>query len=132
MKRMASILTGVVALGVSLWSNHASADTHTSDGTTSSTIFPPGAFLLQAMGLLIVVACVLGALKLYNVIRGGRVGGAWLWMLLAFTAFALGQLILFGGQLGVIPILLVWVDALQLISLAFFLIGITQLRKLLA
>lgn len=131
MKRMATILTGMVALGVGLWSNSAWADTPTSGGATSS-IFPPGAFLLQSMALLIVVACVLGAMKLYNAIRGGRVGAAWLWMLLAFTAFALGQLILFGGQLGVIPVLMIWVDALQLISLALFLIGITQLRKLLA
>jgi hypothetical protein len=125
------MLTGLVALGLGLWSVPAWADAHTSDGSAAS-IFPPGAFLLQAMALLIVVACVLGALKLYNAIRGGRIGGAWLWMLVAFTAFAVGQLILFGGQLGVIPMLLVWVDALRLISLALFFIGITQLRKLLA
>lgn len=131
MKRIVSILTGMLALGVGLWSNPVWADTNTSNGASGS-IFPPGAFLLQAMCLLIVVACVLGALKLYHAIRGGRVGSAWLWMLVAFTAFALGQLILFGGQLGVIPMLLIWVDALQLIALALFLIGITQLRKLLA
>jgi hypothetical protein len=97
-----------------------------------SPIFPPGSFLLQAMSVLIVIACVLAALKFYTSIRGGRVGRGWMWVFCGFLVFAGAQLLLFGGQLGVLPLLLIWVDALRVVSLLLFFVGINQLRKIMA
>jgi hypothetical protein len=107
----------------------ASADTA---GTTNMSVSPPGSFLLQSLSLLIVIACVLAAFKFYSSIRGGRVGRGWLWVFCGFLVFTGGQLLQFGGQLGVLPLLVIWVDALRVVSLLLFFVGINQLRKVMA
>ncbi len=109
----------------------ALADTPGTPNTDSST-FPPGSFLLQAIALLIVIACVLASMKFYSSIRGGRVGRGWMWVFCGFLVFAGAQLLLFGGQLGVLPLLIIWVDALRVVSLLLFFVGINQLRKIMA
>lgn len=100
--------------------------------TPDTTAFPPGSFLLQAISVLVVIACVLAALKFYSSIRGGRIGRGWMWIFCGFLVFAGAQLLLFGGQLGVLPLLLIWVDALRVVSLLLFFVGINQLRKIMA
>ena len=106
----------------------AVADTAATDSST----FPPGSFLLQAIALLIVIACVLASMKFYSSIRGGRVGRGWMWVLCGFLVFTGAQLLLFGGQLGVLPLLIIWVDTLRVVSLLLFFVGINQLRKIMA
>lgn len=105
-----------------------------SPGSTSAdgSSFPPGSFLLQAVALLIIIACVLAAYKFYMSIKGGRVGQGWMWVFCGLLVFAGAQLLLFGGQLGVLPLLIIWVDVLKVVSLLLFFVGINQLRKILA
>jgi hypothetical protein len=102
--------------------------TSSSDGLA----YPPGSFLLQAVALLIIIACVLAAFKFYTSIKGGRVGRGWMWVFCGLMVFAGAQLLLFGGQLGVLPLLIIWVDVLKVISLLLFFVGINQLRKIMA
>lgn len=94
--------------------------------------FPPGSFLLQSVALLIIIACVLAAFKFYTSIKGGRVARGWMWVFCGFLVFAAAQLLLFGGQLGVLPLLVMWVDTLKVVSLLLFFVGINQLRKIMA
>ena len=105
-----------------------SPPTSSSDGLA----FPPGSFLLQAVALLIIIACVLAAFKFYTSIKGGRVGRGWMWVFCGLMVFAGAQLLLFGGQLGVLPLLIIWVDVLKVVSLLLFFVGINQLRKIMA
>jgi hypothetical protein len=100
--------------------------------TSSSSPFPPGSFLLQAVALLIIIACVLAGFKFYTSIKGGRVGQGWMWVFCGLVVFAAAQLLLFGGQLGVLPLLIIWVDVLKVVSLLLFFVGINQLRKIMA
>lgn len=93
-----------------------------------------GSLFLESMALLVIGACLLAAAKLYRNIRRGKLGRSWLWFLLAFGVLGIAQLLLFGGQLGVVPS---WggglgVDALRLLSLLLLLVGVTRFRKLLA
>ncbi len=106
--------------------------THADTVGTDPSVFPPGSFLMQALSLLIVIACVLAAYKFYSSIRGGRVGRGWLWVFCGFLVFTTAQLLQFGGQLGVLPLLIIWVDALRVVSLLLFFVGINQLRKIMA
>jgi hypothetical protein len=99
---------------------------------SASSPFPPGSFLLQAVALLIIIACVLAAFKFYTSIKGGRVGQGWMWVFCGLVVFAAAQLLLFGGQLGVLPLLIIWVDVLKVVSLLLFFVGINQLRKIMA
>lgn len=100
--------------------------------TSESSSFPPGTLLLQAVALLIILACVLAAFKFYTSIKGGRVGQGWMWVSCGLVVFAGAQLLLFGGQLGVLPLLVIWVDVLKVVSLLLFFVGINQLRKIMA
>lgn len=109
----------------------ASADTAVT-GSSDGSSFPPGSFLLQAVALLIIIACVLAAFKFYLSIKGGRVGQGWMWVFCGLLVFAGAQLLLFGGQLGVLPLLVIWVDVLKVVSLLLFFVGINQLRKIMA
>ena len=94
--------------------------------------FPQGSFLLAALALVVIFACLLAAVKLYAAIRGGRLGRGWSWFVLGFAAFGVAQLLLCCGQVGLIPVWFVWVDAIRLASLALLLVGVSRLRKLLA
>lgn len=106
-------------------------DTQT-DGTSGGASFPPGSFLLQSLALLIIIACVLAAFKFYTSIKGGRVARGWMWVFCGFLVFAAAQMLLFAGQLGVLPLLVMWVDSLKVVSLLLFFVGINQLRKIMA
>lgn len=99
---------------------------------SEGSAFPPGSFLLQVVALLIIIACVLAAFKFYMSIKGGRVGQGWMWVFCGLLVFAGAQLLLLGGQLGVLPLLIVWVDVLKVVSLLLFFVGINQLRKIMA
>ncbi len=107
------------------------ADSPVSSSTDESA-FPPGSFLLQAIALVIIIACVLADFKFYTSIKGGRVGRGWMWVFCGFLVFAGAQMLLFGGQLGVLPLLVMWVDVLKVVSLLLFFVGINQLRKIMA
>ena len=107
------------------------ADTQSASGS-SGTSSTPGSFLLQAVALLIIIACVLAAFKFYMSIKGGRVAQGWMWVFCGLVVFASAQLLLFGGQLGVLPLLVIWVDVLRVVSLLLFFVGINQLRKIMA
>jgi len=122
------IMTGLASLFRAVT---ASADTPVSANSTSSP-FPPGSFLLQSVALLIIIACVLAGFKFYTSIKGGRVGQGWMWVFCGLVVFAGAQLLLFGGQLGVLPLLIIWVDVLKVVSLLLFFVGINQLRKIMA
>lgn len=129
MKSLLRLMTAVAAIVIG--AGHALADTQTA-GTGSSTTFPPGSFLLQSVALLIIIACVLAAFKFYTSIKGGRVARGWMWVFCGFLVFAGAQMLLFAGQLGVLPLFEMWVDALKVISLLLFFVGINQLRKIMA
>lgn len=129
MKSIRRLLTAMMAAAA--FAASALADTPGSTGSEASTL-PSGSFLLQAIALLVVIACVLAAMKFYTSIRGGRVGRGWLWVFCGFLVFAVAQLLLFAGQLGVLPLLVMWVDALRVVSLLLFFVGINQLRKIMA
>lgn len=101
-------------------------------GNSEGSTFPPESFLLQAVALLIIIACVLAAFKFYMSIKGGRVGQGWMWVFCGLMVFAGAQLLLLGGQLGVLPLLIIWVDVLKVVSLLLFFVGINQLRKIMA
>lgn len=93
-----------------------------------------GSLFLESIALLVIGACLLVAAKLYRTIRRGKLGRSWLWFLLGFGVLGVAQLLLFGGQLGVVPS---WggglgVDALRLLSLVLLFVGVTRFRKLLA
>jgi hypothetical protein len=100
--------------------------------SSQETSLSSGSFLLQAVGLLVIVACVLVSFKFYMSIKGGRVGQGWMWVFCGLLVFAGAQLLLLGGQLGVVPLLVIWVDALKVVSLLLFFVGINQLRKIMA
>ena len=129
MKSIRLYLAGCLAVAVDAMT--ALADSPVSTGTDGSP-FPPGSFLLQAVALLIIIACVLAAFKFYTSIKGGRVGQGWLWVFFGLLVFAGAQLLLFGGQLGVLPLLIIWVDVLKVVSLLLFFVGINRLRKIMA
>jgi hypothetical protein len=115
------------AAGAVLATGQAVADTQ-----ASGSAVPPGSFLLQSVALLIVIACVLAAFKFYTSIKGGRVARGWMWVFCGFLVFAGAQMLLFAGQLGVLPLFEMWVDALKVVSLLLFFVGINQLRKIMA
>ncbi len=129
MKSLLRLLTAVTAIVIG--AGHSFADTQTA-GAGSSATYPPGSFLLQSVALLIIIACVLAAFKFHNSIKGGRVARGWMWVFCGFLVFAAAQLLLFGGQLGVLPLLVMWVDTLKVVSLLLFFVGINQLRKIMA
>lgn len=129
MKSLLRLLTAVTAIVIG--AGHSFADTQTA-GVGSSATYPPGSFLLQSVALLIIIACVLAAFKFHNSIKGGRVARGWMWVFCGFLVFAAAQLLLFGGQLGVLPLLVMWVDTLKVVSLLLFFVGINQLRKIMA
>lgn len=120
------------SLSALLFTSASTATAFADTAGTDSPAFPPGSFLLQAIALLIILACVLASVKFYSSIRGGRVGRGWLWVLCGFLVFAAAQLLLFGGQLGVLPLLIIWVDTMRVVSLLLFFVGINQLRKIMA
>jgi hypothetical protein len=122
------IAHAIFLIGTPLSGSHPGAPMTESGGQS----FPPGSFLLGAIALLVVFACLLAAIKVYSAIRGGRMGRGWLWLLLGFTGLGGAQLLLFIGQVGLVPLWLVWVDALRLMSLLLLLIGVSRIRKLLA
>ncbi len=101
----------------------------TSGGATSTS---PGSFLLHSVTLLILVACVLASFKFYTSIKGGRVASGWMWVFCGFLVFTCSQMFLFAGQLGVLPLMLLWVDVGRVVSLLLFFVGINQLRKIMA
>lgn len=129
MKSMLHALVATVA--VALIPVIAIADSPAANADGGAT-FPPGSFLLQSVALLIIIACVLAAFKFYTSIKGGRVARGWMWVFCGFLVFAAAQLLLFGGQLGVLPLLVMWVDTLKVVSLLLFFVGINQLRKIMA
>ena len=129
MKSMLHALFATVA--VALIPVSAIADSPAANAEGGGT-FPPGSFLLQSVALLIIIACVLAAFKFYTSIKGGRVARGWMWVFCGFLVFAAAQLLLFGGQLGVLPLLVMWVDTLKVVSLLLFFVGINQLRKIMA
>jgi hypothetical protein len=122
------ILRAIFLIGSLLSGSRAGAQTT----GTESVPFPPGSFLLGAIALLVVFACLLAAFKVYSAIRGGKLGRGWVWLLLGFATLGGAQLLLFIGQVGIIPLWPVWVDALRLVSLLLLLVGVSQIRKLLA
>ena len=128
--KFVSILT-IVALGLLLSAATGVAQT-ADEAEVTEAVFPPGSMLVQSLALLLIIACVLTGYRFYNAIRGGRLARGWLWVFFGLVAFACSQLLLFGSQLGVLPLLLIWVDALRLVSLTFFFVGIGHLRKMLA
>ncbi|MEW5701876.1 MAG: hypothetical protein AB1792_06570 [Candidatus Zixiibacteriota bacterium] len=99
---------------------------------SGDTALPPGSFLLGALALLVVFACLLAAFKVHTAIRGGRLGQGWLFLTFGFTVLGSAQLLLFIGQVGLVPLWLVWVDALRVVSLLLLLIGVSRIRKVLA
>lgn len=121
----------VVCLAITATAATVFADSPVASANEGSA-FPPGSFLLQAVALLIIIACVLAAFKFYMSIKGGRVGQGWMWVFCGLMVFAGAQLLLFGGQLGVLPLLIIWVDVLKVVSLLLFFVGINQLRKIMA
>lgn len=129
MKSLLGFLTVVAAIVIG--AGHALADTQAA-GTGSGATTQPGSFLLQSVALLIIIACVLAAFKFHNSIKGGRVARGWMWVFCGFLVLAAAQMLLFAGQLGVLPLLVMWVDALRVVSLLLFFVGINQLRKIMA
>lgn len=107
------------------------ADSQGAAGSEGGTL-PPSSFILQAVALLILLACVLAAAKFYSSVKGGRVARGWMWVLCGFLVFAGAQVLLFGGQLGFLPLLVTIVDAMRVVSLLLFFVGINQLRKVVA
>lgn len=129
MKSIRELLAACFAVAINAMT--ALAETPVSTGTGESS-FPPGSFLLQAVALLIIIACVLAGFRFYMSIKGGRVGQGWMWVFCGLLVFAAAQMLLFGGQLGVLPLLIIWVDVLKVVSLLLFFVGINQLRKIMA
>lgn len=104
----------------------------TSDDVAAAAGSSQGSTVLQAATLLVVVACLFAAVRLHSAIRGGRVAQGWMWVLAGLLVFAVGQTLLFAGQLGFLPLGTIWIEALRIISLLLFFVGINQLRKIMA
>lgn len=92
----------------------------------------PGSFILDSIALLVVFAVILITFKIYRSIRGGRAGNSWLWLLIGFSVWSIGQSAYFFGQLGIISHWGIWVQALQVVALLLVLIGVMRFRKLFA
>ena len=127
--KLLRVFTPAVGFLLTATSGHAQT---TGGADATATAYPPGSLLVESLALLVVVACVLTGYRFYNAIRGGRLARGWLWVFFGLVAFAFAQLLLCGGQLGILPLLFLWVDALRLVSLTLVFVGIGHLRKVLA
>jgi len=91
-----------------------------------------GSVLCESAALLVILAVLLVSAKVYLALRGGKVGKSWLWVLSGFGVWGLGQVIFFCGELGVMPRIGFWTDAIQVSALVLLFVGITRFRKLFA
>jgi hypothetical protein len=98
----------------------------------ASTSSVQGSLLMQSIAFLMLIGCTLAAVRFYSAIRGGRVGRGWLWIMWGFTVFAMSQLLILTGHFGFFAVPALWVDALRVVSLVLFFLGINQMRKVLA
>jgi hypothetical protein len=107
---------------------------HSSSGQTDQVAnvgFSIGSLLLWVLVLLVLVACVMTALKIYMAIRGGKIAQGWIWFVAGFGLLGLAQLVLIATQLGMLPVSQLWTDTLRAGAVIVLLIGAGRLRKLL-
>ncbi len=116
-----------IALGVQ--SAVRPSDVHVAGADTLG--IPIGSVLIGVLLLLVVIACLYTALKIYVAMRGGKIARGWFWLVSGFGLLGFAQLLLVTSQMGVAPISVTWVDALRVVALVFVLLGVGRIRKLL-
>lgn len=127
MKPLLQLLT-ITAIAIA---TPAFADSPTTAVEASTSNFQ-GSLLMQSIAFLMLVGCTMAAVRFYTAIRGGRVGRGWLWIMWGFTVFATSQSLVLTGHFGVLTLPELWIDALRVVSLLLFFLGINQMRKVLA
>lgn len=113
------------ALGTAVRSSGGQTDPATSVG------FSLGSMLLWVLVLLVLIACVMTAFRIYVAIRGGKIAQGWLWFVVGFGLLGLAQLVLIASQLSILPVSQLWTDTLRAGAVVVLLIGAGRLRKLL-
>jgi len=93
--------------------------------------FSLGSLLLCVLMLLVLAGCAMAAFKIYMAIRGGKIAQGWLWFVVGFSLLGTAELFMVAAQLRIVPVSLVWIDALRAVAVVVLLIGTGRLRKLL-
>lgn len=105
--------------------------TGTPAGQSGASGFSLGALVLGVLTVLVLVACIMTAFKIYVAIRGGKIAQGWLLFVVGFGLLALAQLILLASQVSILPASMTLTDSLRAIALIAILVGAGRLRKLL-
>ena len=106
----------------------------TSEAHTAEAVpleIPVGSVLLGLLSLLVVLACLYMAFKIYVSLRGGKIAQGWLWFASGFGLLGLAQLLLVTSQVGLVTVSTIWVDLIRICALVFVLFGAGRIRKLL-
>ncbi len=87
---------------------------------------------LSLFVLLAAVGCLVGALKLLDILKGGQLFKSWQIFLLGFVALAISQIVSLVNDFEILIVPTFVVPALLLVTLGLFLFGVFTTKKTLS
>ena len=88
--------------------------------------------LLNAFILLIAIACVVGSMKIFELVRGGQMSKSWQILILGFIIFAASQIASLCVAFEIISLPAYVVPSLVVVALGLFLYGIFETKRILS
>ena len=88
--------------------------------------------LLNALILLIAIACAIGSIKIFELVRGGQMSKSWQILIIGFIIFAASQIVSLCVTFEIIGLPAYVVPALVVVALGLFLYGIFETRRVLS
>lgn len=88
--------------------------------------------VLNAFILLIAIACAVGSIKIFELVRGGQMSKSWQILILGFIIFAASQIVNLCVAFEIISLPAYVVPALVVVALGLFLHGIFETKRILS
>ena len=88
--------------------------------------------LLNAFVLLIAIACAVGSIKIFDLVRGGQMSKTWQILIVGFIVFAASQIANLCVAFEIISLPAYVVPALVVVALGMFLYGIFETKRILS
>lgn len=87
--------------------------------------------LLDLVQLAFALGCLLLALRVFSMVRGGKIAAGWRFLALGFALFGLAQLGAMGYRLELASFSFYWISVARALALALMLVGVSRIRRIL-
>lgn len=77
------------------------------------------------------IACLITAIKLFTLVKGGALARGWQFLVVSFITLAFGQIFVLAEKLGWFALTFDVAGLLYLVTVVFWLIGLMQTRRVL-